>query len=373
MSGLKDVLYSYGRNYDEISASLGVSAGTIEALLTGHNVALGEAKKVANALGLSISALADMRKLDSGSDFEFFFRRANPKAPPKEIIDIKRYENLIEASSAFLGDEKYGREWIGCFHENNSGNYDEMADFIRENVLGVNLVSPLINLHGLLDKIGAYSFVTRSTFFEGVSIYYSGRPYIFISPRFSGRMLFTLAHEFSHLILHVNPKEDSGVFDEYRDRDMPSFPESKMKEREADLLASSILMPSRGVGQCLKKIREIIKNTDSESVGDIEILYLANIYGVSFEVAGYRLEKLGLLPVGGTSALAQHIRKGYGSPEKRAEAAGLPARPDFKIPQVPVSIVQSAISKISSGDFSLGFVREKLELPIKSLMAANLG
>ncbi|WP_159660131.1 ImmA/IrrE family metallo-endopeptidase [Alcanivorax xiamenensis] len=372
MNSLQDVLNSYGSTYDEISASLGVKVETIEALLTGENVALGEARKVAEALGLSLSVLAEMRKSDSARDFEFFFRRANPKAPPKEIIDIKRYENLIGAASAFL-DDGNNADWIGCFYEDRLADYEEMASFIRNEVLEVDLVSPLSNLPFLLDKIGVYSFVTRSTFFEGVSVYYSRRPYIFISPRFSGRMLFTLAHEFSHLLLHVDPGEDSGVFDEYREKDMPSFAESKMIEREADILASSLLLPARGVGLCLKKIREVLKSTDSENIGDIEILYLANIYGVSFEVAGYRLERLGVLPAGGTMALVQHIRKQHGSPEKRAEAAGLPARPEFKMPQIPISIVKSAIGKISAGEFSLGFVREKLELPIKSLMAANLG
>ncbi len=182
-------------------------------------------------------------------------------------------------------------------------------------------------------------------------------------------MLFTLAHELGHLIAHHDPLSSFAVIDETTGSDADRRG-TNAEERYADTFASALLMPPDSTGIALKKIRSLAK-TDSGVIGDLEIAYLARIYGVSFWAAARRCEQLKILPPGGAFSLNAALIKSHGSAEKRAEQAGLPPRPVIDFPSIPSSLLASAVEKIQSGELSIGRASNLLGLSISELMAAN--
>lgn len=119
----------------------------------------------------------------------------------------------------------------------------------------------------------------------------------------------------------------------------------------------------------MAKLREALKT--SGSLGDIEILYLSRIFGVSFEVAARRCEDLQLLPNGGARSLYEWLVKEHGSPEKRADGLGLPVRPDIEFANVPSELIDVAIDKIRTGELSIGKASSMLRMTIPQLYDYN--
>jgi Zn-dependent peptidase ImmA (M78 family) len=217
--------------------------------------------------------------------------------------------------------------------------------------------------------MGAMVFVLRSPDLDGASAFFDGVPFVFVSARFRPRMLFTLAHECAHLVAHHDPAESFAVIDETTDTEGVGGPK-KGEERYADAFASALLLPRASVGLTLRKVREIAKIAQDE-VGDLEIGYLARIFGVSFWAAARRCEDLDLLPLGAAASLNEKLVTEYGSAEKRAESVGLPPRPEVSFPSVPRSILESAIEKIRAGELSVGRAAMVLGTSISDLMASN--
>src|SRR5205807_1927125 len=133
-------------------------------------------------------------------------------------------------------------------------------------------------------------FVVNTAGVDGASAYLDGMPFIFISARFLPRMLFTLAHELGHLAAHHDPSQSFAVIDEEED-DAELRAHGGIEEAYAHAFASALLMPRAGVGIALKKVREVAKSSGNE-LGDVEILYFARIFGVSFLAAARRCEDL---------------------------------------------------------------------------------
>jgi hypothetical protein len=80
---------------------------------------------------------------------------------------------------------------------------------------------------------------------------------------------------------------------------------------------------------------------------------------------------LGLLPKGGAISLNEALKKKYGSPEKRAEAAGLPPRPEVRFPRLPPRLLRAAVEKVRSGEISVGKASSILGLSIADVLAVN--
>ncbi len=99
--------------------------------------------------------------------------------------------------------------------------------------------------------------------------------YISKSDGFS-RQAFTIAHEFSHFILHKNVDKD--VL--YRTEILMIDKQDKSEEQEANWLAAAILMPKEAVEIFWRRL------------GDVESL--AKLFGTSFSAMSWRLKNLGL-------------------------------------------------------------------------------
>src|SRR4030095_16854249 len=191
----------------------------------------------------------------------------------------------------------------------------------------------------------------------------------FVSPRFPPRMLFTLAHEIGHLITHHRANKEFACLD-FLNTTGRIKRSSKKTESFADGFASCLRLPRAGVGIALKKVWELGKSTSS-AIGDVEILYLSRIFGVSFQAAAVRCEDLSLLPRGGAISIYEELVKNHGSPEKRAEEIKLPPRPKIEFPTVPRHLLDAAIRKIQAGEMSVGRASAALNLSIADILARH--
>lgn len=120
------------------------------------------------------------------------------------------------------------------------------------------------------------------------------------------------------------------------------------KERFADLFSYELLMPLRGVGLAIRHIRKLL-NVSSDAIGDVELIYLSRIFGVSFLRAATWCEKLGLLPAGGAMSLNDFINIRYGGAESRAEHLDLSPRPDVHLDDIPNSLLRAALKEVERG------------------------
>jgi len=102
------------------------------------------------------------------------------------------------------------------------------------------------------------------------------------------RQRFTIAHELGHYVLHV--ESDEGLFIDKKytvhHRDHNSCLGTIEKEREANLFASSLLMPKAIV-------QALLDDLSVDFFDEFETSSLAKRLGVSEQALGFRLARLG--------------------------------------------------------------------------------
>ncbi|WP_018275153.1 ImmA/IrrE family metallo-endopeptidase [Teredinibacter turnerae] len=104
----------------------------------------------------------------------------------------------------------------------------------------------------------------------------------------SNRQRFTIAHELGHYVLHVKSEEGLFIDKKYtvHHRDHKSSLGTIEKEREANLFASSLLMPKAIIQALLDGLRV-------DFFDEFETHSLAKRLGVSEQALGFRLARLG--------------------------------------------------------------------------------
>lgn len=105
-----------------------------------------------------------------------------------------------------------------------------------------------------------------------------------LAPRRIGRLRFTLAHELGHWLIHQDIYTGSGESAAMTDKPMKSSEADTVIERQADRLASYLLMPS---GQVKMAFNHNRNRTDCVDM-------LAELFGVSRQAMDYRLRDLRL-------------------------------------------------------------------------------
>ncbi len=349
---------------EKLAAKSGLPVDRIKAILNGEEPSLIDLKKISKALKLSIDFFLSNEKKDS--EIKLLFRKSFYDS---NAIKADRFSHMVANSFSLLSGQHYNYSWINSyssFTENSYENAEKLAQKFRIDFFKSDFYSPLLNLPQIVDeKLNCILYISEFGHeIDGASAIINEVPYIFISPRFEPRMLYTLAHELGHILAHHKTDENFVKFDKHI-----SLRDRKADEAFCNAFASSLLLPIEGLAATIQKLRDHFKN--SGSIGDIEILYLSRIYGVSFEVAARRCEDLDLLPVGGANSLYQEIKKTYGSPEKRANEVGIPPRFEITFPQVSSKLINAALEKINKGEMSLGKVSEMLSLPIPVILSKN--
>jgi Zn-dependent peptidase ImmA (M78 family) len=372
MTKLNDELARSGkRRLARISATTGISLDRLRDIGAGAEASAGEARKVAAAVGTGLEELIAAPS-DTEARAQVLFRRSwTGREDEANSTDNFAKRAATAAELLPFGLKSRRAEWRGQFlpPKQTLENAEENAARFRGMFAEDDQLSPLIALPEIVsERMGVMLFTVRNADIDGASAYFNGVPFAFVSERFPPRMLFTLAHETGHLIAHHDPDVDSALIDE--DVEAPAFQHDAVTENYANTFASALLMPRAAVGVALQTVRRVARAAD-QVVGDIEIGYLARIFGVSFWAAARRCEDLQLIPRGGAFALNERLVSEFGSAEQRAESLGLPPRAEVRFPPVPPALIRGAVAGIHAGEVSIGKAASMLGLSVADLFVAN--
>lgn len=359
---------------DRLSSATGLSVERLREIANNAEPTMAEIRRLSVSLGMTVSELLAPEG-DFAARASLLFRTAPVSGAEVSTESLERLSSRLANSFSVLNsrETEFFADWQRYFlpPEDTLLNAEANAAIFRREFYDDDQLSPLIRLPEIVsERVGILIFPLNTSDFDGASAYMDGVPFIFVSRRFPGRMLFTVAHEVGHLVAHHRTDASFAVVDEAAEANRSPNAPDQAREHYADAFASALLMPSQSVGISIKKVRELAGVTDAQ-VGDLEINYLARIYGVSFWAAARRCEDLELIPRGGAWALNQKISNDFKSAEKRAEAAGLPPRQNIHFAPVPKLLLTSAIQKIRAGELSVGGAAERLGVTTSDFFALH--
>lgn len=353
----------------EIAEKSSLPLPRVEQLLQGDKAALSELRAISTGLRVPMHVLAQGRRPSESTSLEPLFRSVRGASVDLDVT-LERVVTFVESALKLLPMRSAVPDWLTEIdaRETSYAEADRISKQFRALTYQHPSDEPAFNLPSVLGELDGV-VVSRLLYsrYEGVSLIAGNYCFIFVSPRFQGRMLFTLGHELGHIIAHHKSGE-SAIFE--RPGQIGTFGERSRREAFVDAFASCLLLPDIGVGKALRAFRQHYGITN-RNVSDFEILLLARFYGVSFDVAARRCEDLGLLPSGAGFAISTKLKKDFGSPEKRAEYLGLPPRQPIALPAVSTHLAKSISLAIRLGSVSIGWVTDRLGLSIGEVLAIN--
>jgi Zn-dependent peptidase ImmA (M78 family) len=368
MSVLKEALKAYPKGFGHLAHKSGVPENRIAQISEGADPYLSEVRALGSALKITLEALAPASS--AGTKAAVLFRSAAQRKSTAQELSAGTLSRRMASALEMLNFSGAAPTWAAHFTDVERADPEVAAQKVRDLFFHGDQLSPLVSLpQVLMESLQILLFVLNTSEFEGASAFFEGVPFIFLGARYPARMLFTCAHELGHLVAHHDSHADFAEIDAVKD--IESHRSSNQQERFAHAFASALLLPRSGVGIVLKKIREMKKIPLDSAIGDVELLYLARIYGVSFAAAARRCEDLGLLPRGGANSLDQKLKEDFDSAERRAEKLGLPPRAKIVFPPLPAALLKKAVDRIHRGELSVGRASMILGLSIGDLVAAN--
>ncbi len=354
---------------DSLAAKTSLSRQRAAEIISGSRVNVAEIRDICSGLRLPIQIFSEGESRQGSGDLAPLFREVRASSDEYDIT-VERISIFIEACLEILPKRETLPYWLNLFpHQNKTyAAADRLSKIARALLYPDDANGPipdlgecLGNLDGLIVSKLGYSR------YEGVSVIAGNYCFIFVSPRFSGRMLFTLGHEFGHLV----SDHAGGQFARFeKAKQIGTFGERSRIEAFVDAFASCLLMPDTGLGKFLAFAREHL-DLSTERITDRDILMIARFFGVSFEVAGLRLENLGLLKGGVTFGLADYLRKEFKSPERRADALGISPREKVIIPTISPQLSRPLLAALRNGDVSIGWASNNFGYSIGEIFAAQ--
>lgn len=352
-----------------IAERSGIQLERVRSILAGEAPAISEVRAIASGLRIPIHLLARKTPSSDAAGAGLLFRNAKRDNTSYDVT-VEKVASFVEAALEILPDRDAPPAWHTQFRteERTYRAADAMAKRFRGLVYRDPDTDPATDLIALLGSLdGVVVGRLDHSRYEGVSLIAGNYCFIFVSPRFAGRMLFTAAHELGHLLTH-HDAGDAALFE--RPADIGGFGRHSLEESYVDAFASCLLLPDVGLARSLSAYRDFYPGS-SDNLTDLELLLLARFYGVSFDVAARRCEDLGLLPPGMGRAISRKLGEKYGSPEKRADLLGLPARAAIPFPAVSPALAEALSRGIALGDVSIGWAADRLSLSIGEIMASN--
>ncbi|MCX5748073.1 MAG: helix-turn-helix domain-containing protein [Proteobacteria bacterium] len=223
---------------------------------------------------------------------------------------------------------------------------ERMAELMRTK-LGLGPTLPATQLRELLEeRLSIKTFVLRSSSkLSGACIYHERvGGCVLVIAKTIPHMLYTLAHEFGHLLAH----RDTPIVDEDLWAKTP-------KEQFANAFAASLLMPRGGVQELFSSIYH-----SRSTFTDVDVIHMSRHFGVSFRAMLYRLQGLRLIAPGTAQKLLGEYGKAGTGPTKRAEEAGLGVeKHTFWLP-LPERYVFLALRAYRNEELSIGRLAEML-------------
>ena len=369
MNRLARIILDSRISLDKLATKSGLNVDRLASIAAGEEASIAESRRIASALSIPLSFI--LLPSHNQERVELLFRRnLREKHLDPNLIDLMSTRiayslELLEPTGQPLSDiriEKLSFE---------SAEY--AAEQFRRLFCEDDQVRPLMDLPEIAtDELDVLLFVGNLKSFDGASAVIDEQPFVFVSTRFQPRMLFTLAHEIGHLVQHnvAQGMSESFAILERSAGSSRTVRSSRVGEAFADSFASCLLLPKLGLAHALRAIRDVFA-VRQDAIGDVELLCLSRIFGVSFQVAARRCEDLDLLPSGGAVSLYEQLRKDYGSPEKRAQELSIPPRLEMKFSALPERLLRAAIRRIRDGEISIGKASGLLGVSMPDLIAAN--
>jgi Zn-dependent peptidase ImmA (M78 family) len=366
MSKVSTYLQALPLSADEIALKARLPTERVRVILEGGDATLSDLRALSRALKVPLRSFAS--EPPATADLRMLFRSSTASRPDR---GVEAAATFVQGALQILPRREAPPPWLSSFTFDKESYADaaRLADEFRSRFVPNAPDDPLVDLPHIITQLCDVILARLETSrFEGASVIADGYPFIFVSTRFSGRMLFTLAHEIGHLLTH-HQENRSVVFDR---ASQIGDPRRQFNRSEAfvNAFASVLLLPASGVGKFLQNVRQLL-HIEQDAIGDVEILYLARFFGVSFDVAAWRCENLELLPPGGAKSLSEHLRDRHGGPEKRASSLRLPERPSIAIPRVSNNLLRIAAEKVKRGDISAGWVTDRFGCSISELYSLN--
>ena len=356
---------------EEIADRSRLSVERIREILAGNKVAVSELRAISSGLKLPMHVLARGGRPSETPMIEPLFRAVRGSAQDFDVT-VEKIATFVEAALELLPERTGLPDWLGLLDtaETSYGEADRLSKLFRELVYENPFDDPAIDLPSTLGRLEGV-VVGRLLYskYEGVSLIAGNYCFIFVSPRFQGRMLFTLGHELGHVIAHHKHGTEA-LFE--KASDIGTFGSGSRQEAMVDAFSSCLLLPDIGVAKALRLFKSHY-SIENDDLSDFEILLLARFYGVSFDVAVRRCEDLGLIPRGVGFALSSRLKREFGSPEKRADLLGIPSRREIAIPPLSRHLAAAVSRAITKGTVSTGWVTDRLGLSIGEVLASNGG
>ena len=369
MSRLSETLRGLGLTADQIASKTRLAPERVRAILRGEEAPMSELRTISTGLRIPLRILASGKRSSDDSERLGLLFRSVRQTHPGYDVTVERIATFVEAAVRVLPPADSLPLWLDDFIVRDE-TYEEaarLALLFRSIFCADRMDDPLHHLPQLLDQAGIVTARLRFSQYEGVSLIAENHCFIFVSPRFVGRMLFTLAHELGHIIAH-HREGHAPIFE--RASHIGSFKKRTRSEGFVDAFASNLLLPDTAIARALQTIRDHF-HIRSPVIGDLEILFVARYFGVSFDVAARRCEELELLPPGGAASLSETLKKEYGSPEKRADAIGLPERPAVRFPPVSEQLGKAIGQAINRADISIGWAADRFGLSLGEILASH--
>lgn len=245
-----------------------------------------------------------------------------------------------------------------------------LAAVIR-NACKTDEICPMFDLTLALEKhLGILTFPMVNSDSIGGCATYNNIAFIFARHDDNVNFLLSCAHQVAHL-LTMTENQRNGLWVCFCKPPIKIDERRGPRENFADAFAGELLVPEKGLGTALLEVRKQLR-VSTDTVGDIELLYLARIYGVSFLTIAKRCEQLGLLPLGGALSLQVFLEKKCGGPEKRANRLDLPSRPEIQLSEVPASLNSLTRRLISERKLSANQAARALGISVKLLSSVRL-
>lgn len=355
---VESALHRTGFSSKQIADRTSLPKARIDELLNGAVPSMRELRALSTGLQIPISYFSAPES-ERSQKLRMQFRAT---AKSKEGIDysVRKVEAFVSSALKLLPVRNGAPNLV------NLSETRQSADEIRLLLGYDDPFAPMFDLpQRISEQDGIVLTLLNKSRFEGISLLEGNYLFVFVSPRFSPRMLFTLAHEIGHAV-HGDFASGEPIFD--LPSEIGNIRKSKTRERLADKFASDFLLPEIALARFLVSLREQLGIGENEPLGDIEILYLAIFFGLSFDAAAMRCENLGLLPEGGAYSLSSYLRKNHGSPEKRASSLGLPDRQPLEFPRLGGLLLEKVEEALSLGDVSSGWVSENFDISLSQLL-----
>jgi Zn-dependent peptidase ImmA (M78 family)/transcriptional regulator with XRE-family HTH domain len=207
--------------------------------------------------------------------------RSNHKVNPAERIlilnnvarwlqDYTSLENMLGNRLHFIFDT-----FVKELGQNISYSDPVGAAKQGRNILGLDEIEPIYDICGLMEHAGikVWPYKFKNPYFFGLSVNEpESGPAIIVNTNDKitiERVIFSIAHELGHLLLHANDYGNNHQKEE------------KEVEKQADLFAGYFLMPDRGFNEEWKK---------ADGISFVErVLKIKKIFKVSYRSVLYRL------------------------------------------------------------------------------------